>query len=154
MQWLRNNKDQFKGEVYEPFIVSGNVINQKFAVYIENSIALKDLTIFFFENGDDMNTFLHQARNVMNLERVGAAQVPQEGADTFTARVAAKTLKPLGLVSYLKEMVQAPSPVLAYMCQQVIVSYNKELNRVGTDCTLSVNGLICLCPLEALYPSP
>jgi len=121
---LRSNKDSFKASVYEPFIVCGNVINPDYAIYIENSIALKDLTIFFFEDVEDLNRFLNQTRSVMKLERVGAALVPSRSADEFIARTPPEQLQGYGLIFYLKEMVQAPDKVLAYMCQQV--------NKLGT----------------------
>ena len=92
--------------------------NPDHAIYIENSIALRDLTIFFFEDVEDMNRFLNQIRSVMRLEQVGAAQVPNRSAQDFRARVTADQLKDFKLVSYLKDMVQAPDRVLAYMCQQ------------------------------------
>ena len=120
LQWLRNNKNNFKGNVYEPFIVCGNVQNADHALYIENTINLRDLLIFFFEKTEDMNIFINQTRSVMHLEKTGAALVPKADVSLFTAQVPADSLKPYGLTSYLKEMVNAPPPVLAFMCQQAI----------------------------------
>ena len=40
----------------------------------------------------------------------------------FQSRVPGQSLKKYGFVSYLKDMVEAPDPVLAYMCQQ---GYNR-----------------------------
>jgi len=117
LQWLRNNMNQFQGEVYEPFIVSGNVTDEQFSIFLENSINGRDLSTFFFEDSEDMNKFLNITRNQMKLERVGAAQVPATGIDSYQPRVPVEELQPLGLVSYLKDVVQAPAPTLAYMCQ-------------------------------------
>ena len=39
----------WKGEVYEPFIVSGNVTDEQFSIFLENSINGRDLSTFFFE---------------------------------------------------------------------------------------------------------
>ena len=116
---MRNNRDNFKGEVYEPFILCGNVPNPAHAIYIENTVAARDLTIFFFEEAEDMNQFLNQTRGVMKLERVGAAQLPRRQLDCFTPNVPGEQLQQYGLVDYLRDMVQAPDKVLAYMCQQV-----------------------------------
>jgi len=118
LQWLRNNKNNFEGNVYEPFIVCGNVQNADHALYIENTINLRDLLIFFFEKTEDMNIFLNQTRSVMRLEKIGAAVVPKADVSMYTAQVPAETLKQYGLTSYLKEMVNAPPPVLAFMCHQ------------------------------------
>lgn len=118
LQWLRNNKNSFKGNVFEPFIVCGNVQNADHAMYIENTINSRDLLIFFFEETEDMNNFLNQTRSVMRLDKIGAAVVPKTDISKFTPRVPAETLKQYGLISYVKEMVNAPPPVLAFMCQQ------------------------------------
>ena len=57
-------------------------------------------------------------RTEKRLEKVGAALIQDIDPETFKSRVPAAQLANLGFVSYLKDMVQAPGPVLAYMCQQ------------------------------------
>jgi len=115
--WLRNNMDMFKGKVYEPFILCGNVINQAHAKYLEDAIQFRDLTAFFFQESDDMNTFLNCARNQKGWKKVSAVQVPARSSDEFQPQIPSNELKSFGFVSYLREMVTAPDRVMAYMCQ-------------------------------------
>jgi len=118
VKWLRNNGENFKGRFFEPFIVCGNVLNPENAIYLENVINPRDLNAFFFEDVDDMNNFINMMRTEKRLEKVGAVLIQDIDPDTFKSRVPAAQLANLGFVSYLKDMVQAPGPVLAYMCQQ------------------------------------
>ena len=109
----------FAGDVYEPLIVSGNVKKSDHAIYLENSVSFKDLTIFFFQLVDDMNLFLNETRQRLHLERVSAAQVPNRTAADYKPRVEAARLADYGLVAYVKEMITAP-------------------DRVGTGCILKL----------------
>jgi len=117
VNWLRNNKENFKGQVFEPFLICANVPKAENAIYLENSINNRDMQIFFFTYEEDMNRFLKTVRVDMRLERVGAAMLPRQSLDYYTPRVPGESLTKYGFVSYLKDMVVAPDPVLAYMCQ-------------------------------------
>ena len=101
----------FAGDVYEPLIVSGNVKKSDHAIYLENSVSFKDLTIFFFQLVDDMNLFLNETRQRLHLERVSAAQVPNRTAADYKPRVEAARLADYGLVAYVKDMITAPDRV-------------------------------------------
>jgi hypothetical protein len=108
---LRNNRNRFEGEVYEPLIVCGNVTDTRNAIYLENSIAPRDLSIFFFERAADMNLFINEMRRTMKLERVSAAQVPARSSGSYQPRIPAAQLADCGLISYVKDMITAPDPV-------------------------------------------
>ena len=57
--WLRKNKDEenFMGAVHEPFVLCGNVPNESNQIFLRDVIAEEDMTIFFFEDADDMNKY-------------------------------------------------------------------------------------------------
>ena len=93
---------------------------------------LRDQTVFFFEDADDMNNFLNNVRTVQKLERVGAVHIADIDPSNLVSRVPADRLANYGLVSYVKDMVQAPGPVLAYMCQQVLHVFTLFSLRVFT----------------------
>jgi len=115
--WLRNNMNMFKGEVHEPFIVCGNVMDPAQAKYIENSINFRDLTAFFFQDAGDMNTFMNCMRNEKGLKKVSAVQVPVRESKEYQPNIPSNSLTSFGFISYLKDMVTAPDSVMAYMCQ-------------------------------------
>jgi len=124
VNWLRNNLDMFKGKVYEPFILCGNVTDTAQAKYLEDVIHMRDLTAFFFEDSGDMNTFLKCVRNQEGWKKVSAVQVPDRSSSDFHPNIKEDDLKSFCFVSYLREMVTAPDRVMAYMCQ------NYHLHRV------------------------
>jgi len=99
-------------------LICCNVPKPEHSIYLENTINLRDMLIFFFTVEEDMNNFLNVVRDQKGLERVGAAMLPRKSAQDFQSRVPGQSLKKYGFVSYLKDMVEAPDPVLAYMCQQ------------------------------------
>jgi hypothetical protein len=77
---LRNNKENFRGEIYEPFLICCNVPKPEHSIYLENTINLRDMLIFFFTVEEDMNNFLNVVRDQKGLERVGAAMLPRKSA--------------------------------------------------------------------------
>merc|ERR1719300_65254 len=122
--WLRNNRGMFEHDVFEPFILCGNVVDPAYAKYLEQSINQRDLTAFFFQSASDMNTFLRTVRNEKNLRRVSAVEVPNRGSNEFQPQMDASMLQRYGFIAYLKQLVTAPDSVLAYMCQ------NYNLHRI------------------------
>ena len=114
--WLRDHRDQFQGDVFEPFIVSGNVTEPGNVKYIENAVKLRDLTAFFFSNAEDMNNFLQITRTDRGWKRVSAALVPAQPLEHLATAPDPAPLATFGLVSYLLAMVTAPDPVLAFLC--------------------------------------
>jgi len=116
--WLRENKNRYRGAVFEPFILCGNVANPENAKYLEANIILRDMTSFFFQDPDEMIDFTRHVRNNMGLKKVAAAQLPAETLDHFRPKVPRQRLVELGVKGYLTEMVSAPDEVMAFMCKQ------------------------------------
>lgn len=76
--------------------------------------------------------FLNVIRGERRLEKVGAAMLPRQGLEYYAPRVPGESLTKYGFVSYLKDMVVAPEPVLAYMCQNVSVFFALFLSSYKT----------------------
>ena len=114
--WLRQNRHLFTHEVQEPFIMCANVHDIQFSKYLENIIANRDLTAFFFASSEDMNRFLTMCREQKGWKKVSAVQMPTGNAQ-YNAPVHEQTLKKFGFVSYLKDLVSAPDSVMAFMCR-------------------------------------
>ena len=123
--WLRDHREQFQGEVFEPFIICGNVADPSNSVYVENSINMRDITAFFFTDTGDMNSFLRTTRQDKGWKKVSAVLIPDRDSASFVPEVPANSLQQLGLVSYVREMVAAPDGVLAFMCA------NYHIHRVA-----------------------
>lgn len=52
--WLKDNRHLFNGVVYDPVMLEINVKDRKNSKYIENIVAVKDLTCFICEDTDDV----------------------------------------------------------------------------------------------------
>ncbi len=99
LKWLRDNRDRFEGNVYEPMMLvvraqlqiqllfhgdgflsrSGwfslslfcqiNVRDARHAKYIESHIPLNDLRAFVFQRQEDMEKFMTEVRSWHNLKK-------------------------------------------------------------------------------------
>ncbi|XP_032162433.1 structural maintenance of chromosomes protein 5 isoform X2 [Mustela erminea] len=128
--WLRNNRDKFKQRVYEPIMLTINMKDNKNAKYIENHISSNDLRAFVFESQEDMEVFLKEIRDNKKL-RVNAVIAPKSSyADKAPSR-SLNELKQYGFFSYLRELFDAPDPVMSFLC----CHYHIHEVPVGTERT-------------------
>ncbi|XP_066224105.1 structural maintenance of chromosomes protein 5 isoform X1 [Saccopteryx leptura] len=128
--WLRSNKDKFKQGVYEPIMLTINMKDNKNAKYIENHIPSNDLRAFVFESQEDMEVFLKEVRDNKKL-RVNAVIAPRSSYAEKAPSRPLSELKQYGFFSYLRELFDAPAPVMSYLCSQ----YHIHEVPVGTERT-------------------
>ncbi|XP_034884963.1 structural maintenance of chromosomes protein 5 isoform X2 [Mirounga leonina] len=128
--WLRSNRDKFKQRVCEPIMLTINMKDNKNAKYIENHISSNDLRAFVFESQEDMEVFLKEIRDNKKL-RVNAVIAPESSyADKAPSR-SLNELKQYGFFSYLRELFDAPDPVMSFLC----CHYHIHEVPVGTERT-------------------
>ncbi|OBS72255.1 hypothetical protein A6R68_13163, partial [Neotoma lepida] len=107
-----------------------NMKDNKNAKYVENHISSNDLRAFVFESQEDMEIFLREVRDNKKL-RVNAVIAPKISyADKAPSR-SLNELKQYGFFSYLRELFDAPDPVMSYLCCQ----YHIHEVPVGTERT-------------------
>ncbi|KAM3655722.1 structural maintenance of chromosomes protein 5 isoform 2-T2 [Ammospiza maritima maritima] len=128
--WLRNNKDKFKKKTCEPMMLEINMKDSRHAKYVENHISSNDLRAFVFECQEDMETFLVEVRDRQNL-RVNAVCAPDKSCAEILPSRPIEELHRYGFYSYLRELFDAPSPVMSYLCYQ----YRVHDVPVGTQKT-------------------
>ncbi|XP_014650918.1 PREDICTED: structural maintenance of chromosomes protein 5 isoform X2 [Ceratotherium simum simum] len=128
--WLRNNRDKFKQRVCEPIMLTINMKDNKNAKYVENHISSNDLRAFVFESQEDMEVFLKEVRDNKKL-RVNAVMAPEHSCADKAPSVSLNELKQYGFFSYLRELFDAPNPVMSYLCYQ----YHIHEVPVGTERT-------------------
>ncbi|XP_021569033.1 structural maintenance of chromosomes protein 5 isoform X2 [Carlito syrichta] len=128
--WLRNNRDKFKQRVCEPIMLTINMKDNKNAKYIESHISSNDLRAFVFESHEDMEVFLKEVRDHKKL-RVNAVIAPNNSYAYKAPSRSLNELKQYGFFSYLRELFDAPDPVMSYLCCQ----YNIHEVPVGTERT-------------------
>ncbi|XP_032068719.1 structural maintenance of chromosomes protein 5 isoform X1 [Thamnophis elegans] len=130
LMWLRQNRDRFKRTVCDPVLLSINMKDNKHSKYVENHISANDMKAFVFELKEDMEIFLKEMRDNRKL-RVNAVCAPTE---SFAEKRPLKPIEELyryGFFSYLRELFDAPLPVMNYLCHQ----YHIYEVPVGTEKT-------------------
>lgn len=89
LMWLRNNKDMFRGRIYEPLIVEINVRSNEYCKYIENTVRFQDMLAFTCEETEDMDRFLKILR-VDHKLKVNAVHSPPCNELRFKPTVSSK----------------------------------------------------------------
>ncbi|KAL8203253.1 UNVERIFIED_CONTAM: hypothetical protein K2H54_045840 [Gekko kuhli] len=107
-----------------------NMKDQKHAKYVENHISSNDMRAFVFESKEDMDIFLREVRDNQRL-KVNAVIAPSESCAENRPSKPIEELKRYGFFSYLRELFDAPQPVMSYLCHQ----YNVHEVPVGTEKT-------------------
>ncbi|KAK2513862.1 Smc5 [Columba guinea] len=153
LMWLRQNKDKFKKRVCEPMMLEINMKDNKHAKYVENHISANDMRAFVFESQEDMEAFLVEAILIDKIStmastkyskfffwikirdhqklRVNAVCAPAAScAESLPSRPIEELCR-YGFFSYLRELFDAPHPVMSYLCAQ----YRIHDVPVGTEKT-------------------
>uniref|UniRef100_A0A8C8VFZ7 Structural maintenance of chromosomes protein 5 n=1 Tax=Pelusios castaneus TaxID=367368 RepID=A0A8C8VFZ7_9SAUR len=128
--WLRENKDRFKRCVCEPMMLAINMKDNRHAKYVENHISANDMRAFVFESQEDMEIFLREVRDHQKL-KVNAVCAPSESCAENRPSRSVEELRQYGFFSYLRELFDAPHPVMSYLCSQ----YRVHDVPVGTEKT-------------------
>ncbi|XP_056154984.1 structural maintenance of chromosomes protein 5 [Lampris incognitus] len=130
IQWLRQNRHIFSGNVYEPMMLVINVKDHQYAKYVENHIAFQDLRAFVFQRQDDREKFMTEVRDRMSL-KVNSILAPVESCSNRLPSRPIESLRRFGFFSYLRELFDAPDEVMSYLCHQ----YRVHDIPVGTSQT-------------------
>ncbi|XP_010224723.1 PREDICTED: structural maintenance of chromosomes protein 5 [Tinamus guttatus] len=130
LMWLRKNLDKFKKQVCEPMMLEINMKDNRHAKYVENHISSNDMRAFVFESQEDMEKFLLEMRDHQKL-KVNAVCAPAESCAEHKPSRPIEELHRYGFFSYLRELFDAPSPVMSYLCFQ----YRVHEVPVGTEKT-------------------
>ncbi|KFO89041.1 Structural maintenance of chromosomes protein 5, partial [Buceros rhinoceros silvestris] len=135
LMWLRKNKDKFKKTVCEPMMLEINMKDNRHAKYVENHISANDLRSFVFESPEDMEIFLAEAIPIQMRDhqklRVNAVCAPAKSCAENLPSRPIEELHRYGFFSYLRELFDAPHPVMSYLCSQ----YHVHDVPVGTEKT-------------------
>ncbi|KAF1390559.1 hypothetical protein PFLUV_G00059300 [Perca fluviatilis] len=130
IQWLRQNRQLFGGNVHEPMMLVINVKDHRFAKFVENHISFHDLRAFVFQRKDDMERFMTEVRDKLNL-KVNSISAPVESCSRRPPSRSIEALRRFGFFTYLREMFDAPDEVMSYLCHQ----YKVHDVPVGNDQT-------------------
>ncbi|XP_060913080.1 structural maintenance of chromosomes protein 5 [Labrus mixtus] len=147
LQWLRQNKHLFSGNVHEPMMLVINVKDHRFAKYVETHISFHDLRAFVFQRKEDTEKFMAEVRDKMNL-KVNTISAPDESCSKREPSRNIESLRRFGFFTYLREMFDAPDEVMSYLCHQ----YRVHDVPVGNDQTKAMIKTVIEEPyLKVLY---
>lgn len=131
VKWLRNNKDMFEDQIFEPFMLEANVLDNQKAKYVENVVPMRDRLAFTCVNINDMNKLVTCLRKKQNL----AVNVIHSGNDRvlsqFQPNIPIEHLRKYGFYTYISNLFTAPEPIMCYLCK----SYNIHNIPVGDHTT-------------------
>ncbi|XP_033019770.1 structural maintenance of chromosomes protein 5 isoform X1 [Lacerta agilis] len=147
LTWLRGNRNRFEKEVCDPMMLAINMKDHKYAKYVENHISANDLRAFVFESQEDMEIFLREVRDGQRL-RVNAVCAPSESCAESRPLKPVEELFRYGVFSYLRELFDAPHPVMNYLCDK----YRIHEVPVGTEKTRNmIERVIKETKLRSIY---
>lgn len=132
-EWLQSNRQNFRGKVFNPVMVEITVNEKDYAKYVENTVAIKDLTAFVCTDKEDMKQLIKKLRNEMGLQ-VNVAHSDDTDEVQFKAANDITDYAPdLGLQCYLIDLIQGPASVINLLCRLYFI----HLVGVGDDRTFN-----------------
>ncbi|GAB0099573.1 Structural maintenance of chromosomes protein 5 [Sergentomyia squamirostris] len=146
-KWLKENRNLFRGRVYNPILIELKLRNPAEGKFLENIIPFRDLQAFVCEDTQDMKLLVTKLTKELKL-RVNVVQ--SDPADTvhYKPRMLMQELSRYGFTKYLLQMVDGPAPILNYLCRL----FNIHNIPMGTDATLKkIDSLISWGKLSLFF---
>ncbi|GAA6029928.1 hypothetical protein JCM8097_009173 [Rhodosporidiobolus ruineniae] len=154
-QWLRQHKDQFRGEIFEPgrfnvfpkkeFKGQRLALNQDMLNLIEGPIPMAGFSNFLFEYQEDYDKMFNlivdePTRQGKNAARFNGANIDISTKLSDVRRpLADEQLQQLGFDAFAIDLIDAPEPVLVWLCEahglhrMPVQLFRRELNLRGIE---------------------
>eukprot|EP01134_Creolimax_fragrantissima_P005823 CFRG5823T1 len=113
-QWLRNNKNLFKEEVYEPVLTQIKLTEPQHQKVVENTIPWPIATAFVAQNADDQETFSRHVLDQQKLQ-INILRAPPPNTH-FQESETKANLARNGFTGILKDLYSAPDAVKRTLC--------------------------------------
>lgn len=113
--WLQKNKNRFKKRIYMPMMCEIDVKDTQFTRQVENSIPQHDLCAFVCENPNDLTLFTRGIREELGIN-VNVILAPAKDPAEYINAPLIRQFKQCGVKSTLLELIEAPEPILSYLC--------------------------------------
>ncbi|EDV40819.1 uncharacterized protein Dana_GF23727 [Drosophila ananassae] len=128
MNWLAQNKQRYKGNVYDPMIFELSMQNIDAAKYLENVVKQRDLMAFSCEDKEDMSDMINELCVKQKLG-VNIIYCAPSNRCMYTPTIPKSELRSLGFHAYLVELVNGPFPIINKLC----ASYAIHNIPIGSD---------------------
>ncbi|KAJ1676938.1 Structural maintenance of chromosomes protein 5, partial [Spiromyces aspiralis] len=117
VRWLEGNRGKFTRHVFSPVCLQVNVKDPRYAPVIESLIRAATLKTFVCQCRDDYMTMTREVNDRLGLKiNVVALPEAQQSLDKYHPPVDPRKLSAFGFEGYALDLVDAPAPVLAYLC--------------------------------------
>ncbi|EDW44387.1 structural maintenance of chromosomes protein 5 [Drosophila sechellia] len=128
MNWLAQNKQRYKSNVYDPMILELTVQNHEDAKYLENVVAQRDLFAFACEDKGDMSDLINE---LCVKQKLGVNVIYCASSDRLahSPKIPIEDLRSFGFRSYLVDLVTGPIPLINKLC----ASYSIHNIPIGTE---------------------
>lgn len=116
LEWLSKNESKFSKKVYPPIMCEINVKDPKYSRIVEHAIPRQDMCAFVCQTTDDLKTFTRSIRDALNI-RFNVVLAPDVTVEQFENEASqGPNLSNLGVKAYLKDLIDAPEPIMRYLC--------------------------------------
>lgn len=119
-EWIQNNRNRFRGEVYGPPLVECRVKDPKFASAVESMIPQADALSFTVTTKADFDMLTEQLYRTLRLNQV-SIRASLTGLDTYRAPMPTESLRQYGLQGWILDLLEGPEPVLAMLCDNRMI---------------------------------
>lgn len=115
VMWLRENQHLFKKKIFEPPFLEVQVKDERFASEIEGFFNKQSMNLFVSQCKEDTELFLAELSDRRNLRL--NIQESDSSLSEYRPRVPVDVIKSLGFHDYIINLIDAPEPILAVLCQ-------------------------------------
>lgn len=116
-EWLNSNRQNFQGRIFNPVMTEITVKEKSNAMYVENTVGIKDMVAFVCTDKNDTKLLIKKLRNEMRLQVNVAYAEDTDTVNYAPPRDICQYPASLGLYSYLIDMIEGPAPIINYLCK-------------------------------------
>jgi chromosome segregation ATPase len=120
IMWLRRNQDRFRSPIIEPIILVTNCTSREYLPQVESAIRGRDMFSFVAQCKEDLHLFMTEVHDKMKL-KVNGVTAPERSLATFSPELPVEQLRSFGFKRMLLDYIDAPEPVLKYLCGRYYV---------------------------------
>jgi chromosome segregation ATPase len=111
VQWLKANRERFQQPVHDPLAVTINLLDDKYAVYVERLAGKHDLEAFLCEDPRDATSLMNALRVNNRLRKINVVQSRPESFKPPAVQLR-------NLDRFVSQMFTCPPAVKAYLCRK------------------------------------
>ncbi|KAJ1915195.1 Structural maintenance of chromosomes protein 5 [Mycoemilia scoparia] len=135
VKWLDQNQSMFKKHVFSPVCMQINVNDNLYSPIIESLIRAGTHKTFVCQTDEDYMTLTREVNDNLRLRiNVVAITPDSKRLENYRPPLPADQIKKLGFTGYALDLIEAPEPVLTYLCDsEKLHSIPISLQEVNND---------------------